>query len=107
MNYRHARTSTYGRSMETQIDPRTCARAAKVFRKTACGTQSDCFECELARTGVERAGAVTRGVKMGRRPKLTSRRVNEAFGRKEGGEPMRESARSDNIYNNMISRLAI
>ena len=66
------------------------------------------FERELirARTGEGRARAVARGVKMGRKPKLTPHQVKEILHRKENGEAVREIARSYNVHNSTISRLA-
>ena len=65
------------------------------------------FERELirARTGEGRARAVARGVKMGRKPKLTAHQQREAIKRREKGEPMREIARSYNVSHSTISRL--
>ena len=65
------------------------------------------FERELirARTGEGRARAVARGVKMGRKPKLTQHQQREAIRRREKGEPMREIARSYNVSHSTISRL--
>ncbi|MFI5023616.1 MAG: recombinase family protein [Alphaproteobacteria bacterium] len=66
------------------------------------------FERELirARTGEGRARAVARGVKMGRKPKLTLHQQREAIKRRDRGEPMREIARSYNLSHSTISRLA-
>jgi DNA invertase Pin-like site-specific DNA recombinase len=66
------------------------------------------FERELirARTGEGRARAVARGVKMGRKPKLTPHQVKEILRRKENGEAVREIARSYNVHNSTISRLS-
>jgi DNA invertase Pin-like site-specific DNA recombinase len=65
------------------------------------------FERELirARTGEGRARAVARGVKMGRKPKLTPHQRKEALKRRDQGEPVREIARSYNVHNSTISRL--
>jgi len=65
------------------------------------------FERELirARTGEGRARAQARGVKMGRKPKLTQHQQREALRRRESGEPMREIARSYNVSHSTISRL--
>jgi len=59
------------------------------------------FERELirARTGEGRKLAKARGVKMGRKPKLTAHQQREA------GEPTREIARSHNVSHSTISRL--
>jgi DNA invertase Pin-like site-specific DNA recombinase len=66
------------------------------------------FERDLirARTGEGRARATARGVKMGRKPKLTPHQRREAVARKAAGEPVREIARSYNVHNSTISRLA-
>ena len=65
------------------------------------------FERDLirARTGDGRARAVARGVKMGRKPKLTPHQVKEIMRRKADGEAVREIARSYNVHNSTISRL--
>ena len=65
------------------------------------------FERDLirARTGEGRVRAVARGVKMGRKPKLTPHQRREALSRKLEGEPVREIARSYNVHNSTISRL--
>jgi len=65
------------------------------------------FERDLirARTGEGRARAAARGVKMGRKPKLTPHQRREALRRKESGEAVREIARSYNVHNSTISRL--
>jgi DNA invertase Pin-like site-specific DNA recombinase len=65
------------------------------------------FERELirVRTGEGRARAVARGVKMGRKPKLTAHQRREALKRRDQGEPVREIARSYNVSHSTISRL--
>ncbi len=65
------------------------------------------FERELirARTGEGRARAKARGVKMGRKPKLTTHQQKEALRRRQGGEPVREIAKTYNVHNSTISRL--
>ena len=67
------------------------------------------FERELirARTGEGRARAVARGVKLGRKPKLTPHQQREAIKRRDKGEPMREIGRSYNVSHSTISRLAV
>jgi len=66
------------------------------------------FERELirVRAGEGRARAVARGVKMGRKPKLTVHQQNEAIKRRDAGEAVREIARSYNVSHSTISRLA-
>eukprot|EP01037_Dinobryon_pediforme_P018681 gene18681-18980_t len=66
------------------------------------------FERELirVRTGEGRDRAKARGVKMGRKPKLTPHQRREAVRRRDEGEPMREIARSYNVSHSTISRLS-
>ena len=65
------------------------------------------FERELirARTTEGRTRAVARGVKLGRKPKLTPHQIKEVLCRKKNGEAMREIARSYNVHNSTISRV--
>jgi DNA invertase Pin-like site-specific DNA recombinase len=65
------------------------------------------FERDLirARTGEGRERAKARGVKMGRKPKLTPHQQAEAIKRREAGEPIREIAPTYNVHNSTISRL--
>src|ERR1700757_1066966 len=65
------------------------------------------FERDLirARTAEGRERAKERGVKMGRKPKLTPHQQAEAIKRREAGEPIRDIARSYNVHNSTISRL--
>lgn len=67
------------------------------------------FERELirVRTGEGRTRAKARGVKLGRKPKLTLHQRREAMRRREEGEPVREIARTYNVHHSTISRLAI
>lgn len=67
------------------------------------------FERELilARTGEGRARAKARGVKMGRKPKLTPHQRSEAMTRIEAGEAMRDIGRSYNVAHTTISRLRL
>jgi DNA invertase Pin-like site-specific DNA recombinase len=66
------------------------------------------FERELirARTGEGRMRAMARGVKMGRKPKLTPHQQREAIKRRDHGEAVREIARSYNVSHSTISRLS-
>jgi DNA invertase Pin-like site-specific DNA recombinase len=65
------------------------------------------FERDLirARTGEGRARAKARGVKMGRKPKLTPHQQGEAIKRRDKGETLMEIARSYNVSHTTISRL--
>jgi DNA invertase Pin-like site-specific DNA recombinase len=67
------------------------------------------FERELirARTGEGRARAKTRGVKMGRKPKLTAHQRREALERIARGEMPAEIARSYDVSRWTISRLGM
>lgn len=65
------------------------------------------FERELirARTSEGRARAKARGVRLGRKPKLTAHQQKEAIKRRNAGEAVREIARSYNVSHSTISRL--
>jgi DNA invertase Pin-like site-specific DNA recombinase len=66
------------------------------------------FERDLisARTSEGRERAKARGVKFGRKPKLTEHEKREAIRRRDrDGEPVREIARSYNVSHSTISRL--
>src|SRR5450631_1403191 len=65
------------------------------------------FERELirARTGEGRARAKARGVKMGRKFKLTPHQQREAGARRANGEALTEIARTYNVSHSTISRL--
>jgi len=66
------------------------------------------FERDLirARTGEGRERAKVRGVKLGRKSKLTEHQEREAIRRRDHrGEPIREIARSYNVSHSTISRL--
>src|SRR5277367_4573453 len=66
------------------------------------------FERDLirARTGEGRERAKARGVKMGRKPKLTPHQQAEAIKRRHKGETLTDIARSYNVSHTTISRLA-
>jgi len=66
------------------------------------------FEHELihVRTGEGRARAAARGVKIGRKPKLTAHQKREASKRRDQGEPVREIAHSYNVGHSTIPRLS-
>jgi DNA invertase Pin-like site-specific DNA recombinase len=57
------------------------------------------------RTALGRADAKVKGVKFGRKPKLTPHQQREARERVDAGEPQRSVARSYNVDQSTISRL--
>jgi DNA invertase Pin-like site-specific DNA recombinase len=65
------------------------------------------FERELikARTTEGRERAKARGVRLGRKPKLTTHQIEEIRRRKQNGESVRELGRSYNVSPNTISRV--
>lgn len=65
------------------------------------------FERELirVRTGEGRERAKARGVRLGRKPKLTPHQRSEALARREAGEPLTEIGRSYAVSHSTISRL--
>ncbi len=65
------------------------------------------FERELirTRTGEGRERAKARGVRMGRKPKLTPHQRKEPLARRETGEPLVDIARSYAVSHSTISRL--
>lgn len=66
------------------------------------------FERDLrsARTEAGQARAVARGVKLGRRPKLTPKQEQEALRRRKRGETLATIAAAYNVSHSTISRLA-
>jgi DNA invertase Pin-like site-specific DNA recombinase len=66
------------------------------------------FERELirARTGEGRERAKARGVRLGRKPKLTPHQQREAVDRRDAGESVTEIARSYAVHHATISRLS-
>ncbi len=65
------------------------------------------FERELikARTDDGRKRAMARGVRFGRKVKLTPHQIAEAIQRRDAGEPLTAIARSYNVSHSTISRL--
>ena len=59
----------------------------------------------IARTSEGRERAKARGVKLGRKPKLTPHQMREARERVEAGEQVRDIARTYNVTHSTISRL--
>ena len=133
MIYGYARVSTDGQTVAAQVEALTAAGAVRVFQETASGAKTDRAQLRRlldqldagdvltvtrldrlarstrdlirARMGEGRTRAAARGVKMGRKPKLTPHQKREALRRKHEGEPVREIARSYNVHNSTISRL--
>jgi DNA invertase Pin-like site-specific DNA recombinase len=60
----------------------------------------------LARTSDGRSRAKARGVRFGRKPKLTRHQIAEALQRRSNGEPLTEIGRSYNVSHSTISRLS-
>jgi DNA invertase Pin-like site-specific DNA recombinase len=65
------------------------------------------FERELirARTDEGRKRALARGVRFGRKPKLSPFQAQEALARREAGEPLTDIGRSYGVSHSTISRL--
>jgi hypothetical protein len=57
------------------------------------------------RTGEGRARARARGVRFGRKPKLTTHQIAEALRRRDAGEALTEIAKTYNVSHSTISRL--
>ena len=70
---------------------------------TARPLKCSVFATEPTGEGRERAKA--RGVKMGRKPKLTAHQRAEAIRRRDNGEAVREIARTFDVHHSTISRL--
>ena len=64
------------------------------------------FERELIKARTARKRAQARGVRFGRKPKLTRHQILEALARREAGEALAEIGRSYNVSHSTISRLA-
>ena len=67
------------------------------------------FERHLirARTDEGRKRAQARGVRFGRKPKLTRYQIDEALSRREAGEPLTDIGRSYGVSHSTISRLTV
>jgi DNA invertase Pin-like site-specific DNA recombinase len=59
----------------------------------------------LARTSEGRKRAQARGVRFGRKPKLSEYQIREALARREAGEPLTDIGRSFGVSHSTISRL--
>ena len=84
----------------------TTTAHGRLMLTVLCGLAE--FERDLIRTrtaeGRERAKA--RGVRLGRKPKLTAHQQQEAIKRRDAGETLADIARSYNVSHSTISRLA-
>jgi DNA invertase Pin-like site-specific DNA recombinase len=60
----------------------------------------------LARTSEGRKRAQARGVRFGRKPKLSDFQMREALARREAGEPLADIGRSYGVSHSTISRLS-
>ena len=60
----------------------------------------------LARTNEGRERAKAKGVRFGRKLKLTKHQIEKALARWEAGEPLTEIGKSYNVSHSTISRLA-
>ena len=67
------------------------------------------FERELIvqRTGEGRTRAMADGVQFGRKPKLTHHQRQEVIARRNGGETLKQIARSFNVHHTSIRRLCL
>jgi hypothetical protein len=87
------------------------AKLAKcaVGRRSRCRGRDGCYQPPpaqiLARTGEGRTRAMARGVRFGRKPKLTAFQVAEAIRRREAGEATTAIGRSYGVSHSTISRL--
>jgi DNA invertase Pin-like site-specific DNA recombinase len=59
----------------------------------------------MARTGEGRPRAMARGVKFGRKPKLTAHQIAEAKARRDAGEALSEIGKTYNVSHLTITRL--
>jgi len=120
MKCSYAPVSTDGESGGARVRQLIRIGCRKVLLEVASGAKTDSrlmvtvlgdlaeFERELirARTSEGRARAKARGVKLGRKPKLTPHQQKEAIKRRDQGEPVTDIARSYNVHHSTISRLA-
>ncbi len=92
------------RSRHTWADTTTAHGRADAygFMRT-CGVRE---RTDTARTSEGRARAKARGVKLGRKFKLTPHQQREADTRRDKGEPLMDSARTYNLSHSTIPRLS-
>jgi DNA invertase Pin-like site-specific DNA recombinase len=91
--------------LDTTSDDTTSDIAEIVFAILGLAAKPE-RRCILERTARGRADAKAKGVKFGRKPILTRHQRKEARKRLESGETQRSVARSYNVSQSMISRLA-
>ena len=110
--YGYASVSTDGQTLDAQQTALRRAGATRIFSEKETGTKTDRiglaeFERHLilSRTGEGRERAKARGVKFGRKPKLTKHQRDQALTRREAGELLTEIAKTYNVSHMTISRL--
>jgi DNA invertase Pin-like site-specific DNA recombinase len=80
-------------SLDAQVKELKAAGAKRLYQEKGSGAAAD------------RARAVARCVRLGRRPKLSPHQQQEARARRNSGEAVSEIARSYNVHHSTISRL--
>jgi DNA invertase Pin-like site-specific DNA recombinase len=102
----YARVSTDGQALDAQQIALREAGADRVFAEKETGIKTD--RAALAKA-VASLGpgdtAQARGVRFGRKLKLTPHQRREALARREAGESLAEIGRSYNVSHSTISRL--
>lgn len=95
-----------GAGFKSLADAWADPHATRTLMLTVLGGLAE-FECELirARTDEGRKRAQARGVRFGRKLKLTPHQIAEALQRREAGEALVEIGRSYNVSHSTISRL--
>jgi L-alanine-DL-glutamate epimerase-like enolase superfamily enzyme len=96
----------WGEAFGYAAGPVTMAALTRMVAPLAIGRDpQDIAALIRSRTGEGRARAKARGVRFGRKPKLTAHQVQEALGRRQAGEALSEIGRSYNVSHSTISRL--
>src|SRR6266403_937290 len=112
----YARVSTDGQDHSAQTAVLKAAGAEKIYSEKISGAVTNrkalakalaALERSLilARTGEGRARAMARGVRFGRKPKLSPFQIAEALRRREAGESLTDIARTYGGNHSTISRL--
>jgi hypothetical protein len=97
--YGYARVSTDGQSLEAQEAALAAAGAEKVFAEKVSGAVTD------RRALAKAVATITRGVRFGRKLKVTKHQREGALVRRAAGEALAEIGRSYNVSHSTISRL--